>query len=73
MYLRSSFQSVKEHAPKRSMTDLCTVWMTHVLNVNSVHIISTLKERHSTALEFVKLQQVALYVQTLLTGTRLLY
>ena len=31
-----------------------------------MHIISTLKERHSTALEFVKLQQLAYYVKTLL-------
>ena len=33
----------------------------------------TLRERHSTALEFVKLQLLAKYVQTLLCGTRLVY
>ena len=50
------------------MIDLCTVLADPCSqNVNSMHIISTLRERRSTALEFVKLQQLAYsYVQTLL-------
>ena len=54
--------------PKRSIIILASAlyWLTHALNVNGMHIISTLKERHSTAIEFVKLQQLAWYVRTLL-------
>ena len=59
MYSRSSFQSV----PERSMSDLCTVQadLPHgtMMMVKIIPLILspfTLRERHSTALEFVNLQ-----------------